>query len=319
MVPALHRKVEVNAKPNQLLKMSRVNGAAQAAVVLLLMFYVPAILAENEEAETTDSVAGLDLFDEDVEETRKGWPQLHVSAGIMYLDADGRFSARLPDGNDLPIIDFDRVGLDESDSSYWLSLNWRSATSRWGAWFGSWRYDVNGTNIWEGSLELPGSGEIPVGASVTSDFDAQWYILEVTYSFYRSETIDTGIGFGVHAVDIDTTITARVQIGDQETEVVSANLDTLAPLPNLVAYVSWKFTPRWMLIARLGYFTLDYDKYSGDMTNAHVMVNYSVSPRWALGAAYQFVDLNLDVEEEDHIKVYDIDFSGPMIFARFRF
>jgi len=67
----------------------------------------------------------------------------------------------------------------------------------------------------------------------------------------------------------------------QEAEVISGSLDTLAPLPNVLAYLSWKFTPRWMFIARLGYFTLDYDKYSGDMTNAHVMLNYSISPRWA--------------------------------------
>lgn len=266
-----------------------------------------------------DSVPGLDLFDEDTEETRKGWSQLYVSAGIMYLDADGSFSARLPDGNKVPIINFDRAGLEESDISYWLSVKWRSANSRWGVWFGSWRYDVNGTNIWEDSLELPNGGEIPVGASVTSDFDAQWYILEATYSFYRSETIDTGIGFGIHTVDLDTTLTARVQIGDQEAEVISGNLDTLAPLPNVLGYLSWKFTPRWMLITRLGYFTLDYDKYSGNMTNAHVMVNYSISPRWALGAAYQFVDLDLDVDETDYVQVYDIDFAGPMIFARFQF
>ena len=318
-MPALHQEVDVKVRMSQFLKVLRAIAAAQAVSIMLIILFASTVHAENEEAETTDSVSGLDLFDEDVEETRKGWPQLHVSAGIMYMDADGTYAVRLPEGDNVTILDFDRVGLDESDSSYWLSVNWRSANSRWGAWFGSWRYDVNGTNIWEDSLELPNGGEIPVGASVTSDFDAQWYILEATYSFYRSETIDTGIGFGIHAVDLDTTITARVQIGEQETEVISGNLDTLAPLPNVLAYLSWKFTPRWMLIARLGYFTLDYDKYSGDMTNANVMVNYSISPRWALGAAYQFVDLDLDVDETDYVQVYDIDFSGPMIFARFRF
>jgi hypothetical protein len=173
----------VTAKLNQFLKIIRVIAAVQAVSVMLIILFASSAHAENEEAETPDSVPGLDLFDEDAEETRKGWSQLHVSAGIMYLDADGSFSARLPDGNDVPIINFDRAGLEESDTSYWLSANWRSANSRWGAWFGSWRYDVNGTSIWEDSLELPNEGEIPVGASVTSDFDAQWYILEVTYSF----------------------------------------------------------------------------------------------------------------------------------------
>jgi len=186
-------------------------------------------------------------------------------------------------------------------------------------WFGSWRYDVIGSRVWDDSLELPEGGAIPAEASVISDFDAQWYILEATYSFYRSETVDTGIGLGVHVVDLDTSLTATIRVGDRETELVTGSLDTLAPLPNVLAYVSWKFKPKWMLIARLGYFTLDYDKYSGDMTNAHAMVSYSISPRWGLGASYQFVDLDLDVERTDYTEVYDIDFAGPMVFARFRF
>ena len=287
-------------------------------ISLLLLLSVPA-LAQTVDEEGSDPVSGLDLFDEDVENTRKGWSQLYMSAGFMYMDADGALSARKSNGDSVTIIDFDRVGLEETDSSYWLSVNWRSARSRWGMWFGSWRYDVIGSRIWDDSLKLPEGGEIPVGASVTSDFDAQWFILEATYSFYRSETVDTGIGLGVHTVDLDTSLTATIRVGDREIEVVSGSLDTLAPLPNVLAYVSWKFKPKWMLIARLGYFTLDYDKYSGDMTNAHAMVSYSISPRWGLGASYQFVDLDLDVERSEYTEVYDIDFAGPMVFARFRF
>ena len=287
-------------------------------ISLLLVLSVP-VLAQTIEEDGTDPVPGLDLFDEDVESTRKGWSQLHVAAGFMYMDADGSFSVRRPNGDSVTIIDFDRAGLEETDSSYWLSVNWRSAKSRWGMWFGSWRYDVVGSRVWDGSLELPEGGEIPIGASVTSDFDAQWFILEATYSFYRSETVDTGIGLGVHTVDLDTSLTATLRVGDRETEVASGSLDTLAPLPNVLAYVSWKFKPKWLLIARLGYFTLDYDKYSGDMTNAHAMVSYSLSPRWALGASYQFVDLDLEVDQSDYTEVYDIDFAGPMVFARFNF
>jgi hypothetical protein len=68
--------------------MLRTIAAVQAVSVMLMMLFASSAHAENEEAETTDSVPGLDLFDEDAEETRKGWSQLHVSAGIMYLDAD---------------------------------------------------------------------------------------------------------------------------------------------------------------------------------------------------------------------------------------
>ena len=90
--------------------------------------------------------------------------QFYATFGVTYLGADGSFSARLPDGKEVTIINFDLAGLDERDSSYWLTLNWRSASSRWGAWFGSWQYDVTGSRVWEDSLPIGGT-EIPVGAS----------------------------------------------------------------------------------------------------------------------------------------------------------
>jgi len=276
------------------------------------------VSASAPKRDSTDEVSDLDLFDGDAELTEKGWSQFYAAAGFMYLDGDGKFSARQPDGEEVTIIDFDRAGLKDTDSSYWLSLNWRSASSHWGAWFGSWRYDVVGSREWQDSLPI-GDTEIPVGASVTSDFDATWYIVEATYSFYRSESVDTGIGFGVHTVDLDTTITARFQIGGREVEVVSKGLDTLVPLPNLLAYLHWKFAPRWNFVGRVGYFSLDYGDYSGQMTNLHAMVNYQLSPRWALGFGYQFVNLDLDVEKDDFTQVYDIDFAGPMAFAKFSF
>ncbi len=274
--------------------------------------------ASAPERDSTDEVSDLDLFDGDAELTEKGWAQLYMAVGYMTLDGDGKFSARLPDGNEVNIIDFDRAGLKDTDSSYWLSLNWRSANSRWGAWFGSWRYDVVGSREWQNSFPI-GDTEIPVGASVTSDFDATWYIIEATYSFYRSESLDTGIGLGFHTVDLDTTLIARFEIGGQEVETISANLDTLAPLPNILAYIHWKFAPRWTLDGRMGYFSLDYSDYSGQMTNSLAIVNYELSSRWAVGFGYQFVNLDLDVEKKDFTHVYDIDFSGPMAIVKFSF
>jgi len=285
---------------------------------MLLLFVSPA-MAQDSDLGDEEETASLDLFDDNEERTDKGWVQFYASIGITYLDADGAYSIRLPGGRDVTIIDFDRVGLNETDSSYWLSLKWRSAHSRWGAWFGSWEYDVTGSRIWEDELKIPDRDPIPVGASVESAFDARWYILEATYSFYRSETVDTGIGFGVHAVDLDTTITTQIELADESAQFISEQFATLAPLPNVLAYLHWKFAPRWSFVGRFGWFGLDYKDYSGEMTNAHTIINFEISPRWALGLGYQFVDLDLEVDKTDHIQDYDINFSGPMAFARFHF
>jgi len=287
-------------------------------ICMLLLFSLPVVAQDSDTAEEEEA-AHLDLFDDDAERTKMGWVQFYMSLGVTYLDADGRVGAILPNGNDVTIIDFDRAGLKETDVSYWLTLNWRSANSRWGAWFGSWRYDVTGSRTWEQDLEIPGKDPVYAGARVSSTFDAKWYILEGTYSFYRSDTVDTGIGFGFHTVDLGTSLTTKIQVGDESEKVVTEQLDTLAPLPNVLAYLHWKFAPRWSLVGRYGWFGLDYKDYSGSMTNAHAMINFEISPRWALGLGYQFVDLNLQADKTKYIQDYDINFSGPMAYARFHF
>ena len=198
-------------------------------------------------------------------------------------------------------------------------MTWRSDKSRWGAWFANWRYDVNGVRSWEDEIQLPDGPLIPVGARVESQFDASWYILEATYSIFRSERLDAGIGLGLHTVELDTRLAAQVNIGEEQVEVVQGDLAALAPLPNILAYVNWEFLPGWDFIGRLGWFGMDYDKYSGQMTNAHLMVTYAISDRFSLGGAYQFVSLDVDVEEKRYTQKYDVDFAGPMLFLRFRF
>ena len=107
------------------------------AIALAATLFSTHVQSQDEEGDSTDDVTTLDLFDEDTKLTKSGWLQFYATFGVMRLGADGSFSARLPDGKKVTIIDFDLVGLDERDSSYWLTLNWRSASSRWGAWFGS--------------------------------------------------------------------------------------------------------------------------------------------------------------------------------------
>ena len=297
---------------------------SRQVLVIGAALFLGLLLATNGQAQDAANTTGaqpepVDLFDGDVERDEDGWPTFYVGLGITYLDADGVFAARLPDRPPVTVIDFDRAGLDESDASYWVSFNWRSSRSRWGVWFASWRYDVTGGRLWEEDLELPGQPPIPASASVKSEFDTTWYILEATYSFWQTEQVDAGIGLGVHTVDVATTLEASLDVGEDALEVVKAGLSTLAPLPNLMVYVYWRFHERWNLLGRVGWFGLDYDKYSGGMTNAHLTLTYDLTPRIGLGAAWHFVDLDLDIEKDQYTQVYDIDFEGPMAYLRFSF
>jgi hypothetical protein len=289
--------------------------------VLLAIATTHAAVASNHAVDDGSEATreDIDLFDEDVELTPTGWSRLSIAAGVTYLDADGVLGARPPNRPPVTIIDFDRIGLDEDDASHWFTLTWRSSKSRWGAWFANWRYDVAGMRAWSQEFEIEPGVVIPVGAEVSSTFDADWYIGELTYSFLRSDRVDAGIGIGVHTVDLDTELAARVDVGDGSVEVIQGDLDTLAPLPNVLGYLYWEFLPRWNVVGRLGWFSLDYDIYSGQMTNAHLMLNYRLTERFSLGAAYQFVSLDVDIERKNYREIYDIDFAGPILFLKVRF
>lgn len=286
-------------------------------VSIALLLAMPCLGQESKESDPAPE--SVDLFDDDVELDEGGWPTLYFGIGATYLDADGKFAANVPNQEPVTIIDFDRVGLDETDTSYWFSMNWRSSSTRWGAWFATWNYGVDGERTWQDELELPNQPSIPAGASVISHFDTTWYILEATYSFWQTRSVDAGIGLGLHTVDVSTRLSARIDLADESVEAVQASLKTLAPLPNVMAYLYWRLHPRWDFVGRVGWFGLSYDKYDGQMTNAHVMLNFHLNDRFALGAAWQFEHLDLDIEKPEYTQVYDVDFDGPMVLLRMNF
>jgi hypothetical protein len=266
-----------------------------------------------------ESDGSLDFFDDDTEVTDDGWSQLTVSLGYMWLEASGQFDVVGPRGDRVTVIDLDRLGVDDKDGSLWATFNWRSRSSNWGAWFGYWGFSGAGFRIWEEELETGDGVIVPVGAAVATEITTDWYILEATYSFVQNDNWDVGVGAGFHVVDIETRLAVGGRIGEEERATTVAKLDTLAPLPNVLGYVHYRWGDRWRVTARYGWFGLSYDEYDGQMTNFHGLLHYSLTDRWALEAGYQFVKLDVDVDEGSYTGLFDMDFDGPMAVVRFNF
>lgn len=299
--------------------MKHSNALCASLFALLILAAAPLALAQDANEPTQEDEEALDLFDGDAEETPKGWSRFTASVGYMWLEADGRFDLDNRNGDRITVIDLDRLGVDDDRGTIWATLNWRSRTSRWGAWFGYWNFEGAGFRFWEDELVLDDEIVVPVGAGVATEIKTDWYILEATYSLVRRENWDVGIGIGFHVVDIETRLAVGARVGEEERTESIVNLDTLAPLPNVLGYAHYRFGKRWHVTARAGWFGLSYDKYDGQMLNFHGLLRYNISDRWAAEAGYQFVELDVDVEEDNYTGLFDMDFDGPMAVLRFNF
>ena len=99
---------------------------------------VPATLAQEppEPEPDTNTDDALEIVEKQGGHDR--WPTWYVSVGGTWLGADGLYSLDIPDIGEIPILDFDTIGLDDTDTSQYFSINWRSRDSRWGAWLANW-------------------------------------------------------------------------------------------------------------------------------------------------------------------------------------
>ncbi len=286
---------------------------------LLLMLFAHTAIAQPDTASEPETEDENWLLDEDADTNQQGWPRFALSLGYMSMDGDGQYALQFPSGDSYPIINLDRLGLNDKDSSHWLTLTYRSRDSRWGAWFGNWRYDVTGARVTSGDINLGNGVIVPGGTGIRTEMQADWFILEATYSLIQTDNVDFGVGFGAHTVRFKTSVTGQYGIEGVDFQLVDERISATAPLPNILGYVHWKFASRWKLNVRTGWFGLSYDKYDGEMINLHSTVTYELGDRWELAAGYQFIQLDLDVEEEFFTSRYDLDFEGPMASLRFKF
>ena len=73
------------------------------------------------------------------------------------------------------------------------------------------------------------------------------------------------------------------------------------------------------MIARGGWFGLEYDRDDGEMTNLHVLLRWNFSTRWGVDLGYQFVKLDVDIDKNGRTEIYDIDVDGPILSLQYNF
>ncbi|MEM1113536.1 MAG: hypothetical protein AAGI11_16595 [Pseudomonadota bacterium] len=215
-------------------------------------------------------------------------------------------------------INFDRVlGVEDSADTFFAGYTWRF-TERWN--LGVYLSTMSADGSRQASRDFTWDGEeYEAGSRVSTEFDLDTYLVTANYSFARNEHYEWGLGFGLHAFDIETTLEVAVQLDEFFENVRRSNSTVLAPLPNLRAYGTWAIAPKWEVSVDFGWLSVTYDDYDGDYLFFNAQTEYRITDRFGLGLSYQASQIDVTVDKSRGEDAFDIDLFGPSLYLTYGF
>ena len=244
-----------------------------------------------------------------------------VYAGIYHQDGDLLAQSRRGDAEPVE-FEFDNLGIDDSytsamlDYHYRLSERWKLSAAYYrftdGARGQRFREDIS----WEGR-------EFSAGLALDMDWNLDTYIVDVMYNIKRTDNFELSVGGGLHAVDVELTVSGEIAVEGSEGRQVGAGETAkgslLAPLPNLRATAFYAFNEKWAVHGTLGWLSLGYEDYDGDFSYLHLRTQYDINDTIGFSLGYQYVDVDVREELRLGFRRFDMAFDGITAAITFAF
>ncbi|HEV7607846.1 MAG TPA: hypothetical protein VGO61_10945 [Steroidobacteraceae bacterium] len=157
-----------------------------------------------------------------------------------------------------------------------------------------------------------GDFDFEVGDPIRTKFDWRVLSLTYTYSLFKAERFEAGVGLGVHIIEANYEISEPGTINrDQFSEV--------APFATIAVNAAYRISKRWAVTARAQAFKLNRDSYDGTMSDYHGDIQYRWRKNFAVGLGYSKLFAELNLRDADQPVLFSLDTSGPELFFRASF
>jgi len=237
-----------------------------------------------------------------------------LNVGVFFPERSMSLGATVaaPDQKEVDFVG--QFGLDRKDQTGEIDLQWRfgekwSLTAQHFRASGSNRIELEEDVEWNNVVFARGSN-----AEASTRFSL--YRVFFGRSFGDSGKTDVGIGAGLHWLKIGATIEGSIYANNTVTfrrESVSAS----APLPNIGAWYTYSLTPRLALKARADWFSASIDEYDGKLVNLQAGIDFAWFRHGGIGVAYNFVELDVDIDNSIWTGTAELTFEGPFAFVSF--
>ena len=157
------------------------------------------------------------------------------------------------------------------------------------------------------------------GAALSSGFDTKVYRAAVGYAFLKSDRAELGASLGLHVTQFKLSISGQGHVGGAAVQSELRKRDALAPLPTLGLYGAYQITPRLLAGARVDSLSLKVGDYDGRLVNTEARLSYRLFRNVGIGAAYRYVDYDLNIDKEHWQGEVAYKFKGPALFLQAAF
>ena len=239
-----------------------------------------------------------------------------IDVGIFWPDRRLGLSVDGSAGEVHEPIEFDEdLKLKKADSLFALEFGWRFG-ERWrmaGQYFES-----SGTTSWvlEEDVEWQ---DVVFQADTAARGGSKFEVIRTFFAreFDVGRRHEFGLGAGIHWLDIGASIEGTILVADGRATYAAESVGVSGPLPNIGAWYNYAISSRWALTSRIDFFSAEFGRYSGTMTNLAIGINCQLARHFGLGLNYNYLDLAVDIDKAGWHGRVETSYEG--LFANLSF
>jgi hypothetical protein len=157
-----------------------------------------------------------------------------------------------------------------------------------------------------------GDFDFQPGDRVRSRLDWRVLSLTWTYSLFKAERFEAGLGIGAHIIE------AQADVGEPGT-LNREEFSEVAPFATVAVNAAYRISKRWAITARGQTFEYTRDDLTGRLSDFHADIQYRWRKNMAVGIGYTKLQYELQAVADDQPAFFDMSTTGPELFFRASF
>jgi hypothetical protein len=233
------------------------------------------------------------------------FPSIDTSMQINGVDS----------GDDINLED--SLGFSDDDTIWRLDGYWRFFKKhRLG--FGYYGFNRDGSVTLTEDLEI-GDEIFKAGSFVSSELNLGFYTIDYMYSFFQGEKWEISGGLGAYWVDLEFSALGVLETEGEPVEEFFESTDFNGPLPYIGLAFEYYITPKWLAIAKGGYFGLEVGDVDGSLASLGAKLEYQFTRTWGLGLGYSYFRIDVTIDDGSLRSDLEYKYHGVQAYGILRF